>query len=562
MSMQSKKSKTRNEQKYKFRKRIQNEITRRVKYEIDFTNRIGKIETTTISASAIGKREGFKELADYDAVGSFAEFQKACGPGNNLETLQRVLEVEQTGWLKNQLVNRHHIFGSNENQAIILNNDSIEKTELHTTKGSTAEFLNQVQPIMDKSDTVIVLYLAALWSVLGARTSSSVGQIICVTGPGSTGKTSALCLATSIFQKAIDDQYLLNFGDTEGVLLDRIPIMAGALNAFTDFKNDPNEATGQGLKKLRTLLFSATSGKPRRRKGEKNIKLKRPVLNVQLAFAMEISVLEAFKKTKISLEDGERARILELKVQDRNKGGIFDQLDAKEAKNLANKLDKLLRTNYGHVGAEWVEFIQKYELKKLTQEVRKKARKRFRNKEEDDGLVNRIEKYIKRLMATALLADEAELLPVSIKRVSLALQNTFDTNVMPIFSDNKKSAEIKKKVLKHLLDDETFPKILKGAALEKGVNVTNGFRRLNRKNQIKLYVRQNEFLDHIDEDVGKAIEYLCELADSGYARTEINKNGHRKRTYPVKISGINEKFNYMIFDLVKLERHAKNILNL
>lgn len=540
---------------FRVTERHENDTSGLVYYHVDYKNRIGNRKTRVISAGMLGQTDGYNELAKYDASGTIEDFKEACISKLNVTALRKITEVDQTGWHGNYLVTRHGTIGEEVPGQIVLSaraSDQVDEFEKQSVKGSVESFVQGLSKFAEKSDIIILMYLAGLWASLGSRIGYSVGHIICITGQGSTGKTSALCMSTALTQYAHDDQQLLNFGDTEGVLLDKIPLMSGTINAFSDFKNDPQK-NAAAFKKIHSMMFAGTSGKTRRRKGEEKLNLKHPIYCAQLAFAMEMSLERAFLKAGIPLEDGERVRVIELEVPKRRNGGIFEGLSRKKSKAMIAQFREFLNLNYGTVTPAWVEFIQDTSKDEIADMVKHFGDKPFHKIVSDDGLVERIEQYLKCLWATAQIAQQADLLPVSLGRVEKALSSIFERYTEKLQSDEDRRNIIKRDVRSKLRSKEIFPLLKTGKPPKSKQDVSCGFRRRDSDN-VWLHVRKNKFVKLFPkENQPFVLEYLQVLAQKGWAK-KAKGGGY---SHIVKQNGIDKKLRYMKFDTSKLMTKPK-----
>ncbi|HEV7416366.1 MAG TPA: DUF927 domain-containing protein, partial [Tianweitania sediminis] len=164
-------------------------------------------------------------------------------------------------------------------------------------RGTAGEYFAQVAPLLAASPFLLFAYILALAAPLAARIGMSTGFAVCLAAESSTGKTSCLRLAQSLVTRA-EEADLEPFGHTTGILLDALPYFGGQTVSFGDLKAELS--TKAAAEKLRTLVFAATGGAVRLRKGEPE--RPKPDFNILLLSA-ERPMHEMFAANGLAYED-------------------------------------------------------------------------------------------------------------------------------------------------------------------------------------------------------------------------------------------------------------------
>ena len=183
------------------------------------------------------------------------------------------------------------------------------------------------------------------------------------------------------------------------------------------------------------------TGSIRKRKGEAPRQDAMAAIISVLALEMPLSNL--FVAAKEPLQDGERARIIELPIADRANGGIYADQKPKNSKKKIKKLRNLTREHYGSAMHKWVQALTKYSPDVLATLRRNSDKKPWLDQNPDDGLEVRIAEHFDGLWFTAKLLRRHRLIPISLKNVKKVLRSVYASNLELINPERQAREELR-----------------------------------------------------------------------------------------------------------------------
>jgi len=197
--------------------------------------------------------------------------------------------------------------------------------------------LQALDRAISEAPVLMVMLAAALMPALSMRVGGTpVSFSIALTGESSTGKTLATRLAHSVSSRA-EETDLTSFNMTLGVA-GQFGSYSGSVVAFGDIK--AAQAKGRDLAHLlQTFIFGVSGGDTRRRLDGASISLPQACIPI---FSMEEALSAFLSERRVSMQDGERARVLEIPIAPRSRGGIFE-LAPDDAAQLAEEVEAALR---------------------------------------------------------------------------------------------------------------------------------------------------------------------------------------------------------------------------
>lgn len=505
------------------------DIDTRKKYvQITFMGILKEKEQVVMSLDKAIDQSGLKHLQSRGYLGNIDQIKVLLNGFSDAPSSVHLKLASRTGWYDDVLITRNGNFGDKKHIDRISffedTNTDFPKLENFRgkaeTKGQLKAFQKNIKRFLEKSDELIFGYVAAMYAPLLSRMDEGEGFIICLSGEGSTGKTSVELLARSLSAKALTEKDLDPFGDTSGTLLDKIPSFPGQIVLFSEVKNSIEQGS-QLVSKIKPILYSVVSGAVRQRKGES--KRADALSGIIAILALEVPLSKLFADAKISLQDGERARIIELLIAARKNGGIFQGLSLKKRKQLFKELEQIRSDHYGTIMHDWCNKLAKLDSKNLARRRTKYLKESWYDGKLQDGLEIRIAKHFDNLRGTAQLLDKYDLLPVPLKGVKKALRRIFDQNIGVINPEEKKCNKLNAKIRKKLDNKNLFPTVTLGEKVKSPETCKYGFRRVKNDEEL-LFVRCAKFVGLFpEEDRQMVLSILHEWIDDGCGKKLKNE---------------------------------------
>lgn len=348
---------------------------------------------------------------------------------------------------------------------------------------------------------------------------------IALTGESSTGKTLATRLAHSVSSRA-EEVDLTSFNMTLGVA-GQFGSYSGSVVAFGDIK--AAQAKGRDLAHLlQTFIFGVSGGDTRRRLDGASISLPQACIPI---FSMEEPLSAFLFERRVPMQGGERARVLEIPIAPRNRGGIFE-LAPDDATELAEEVEAALCVNHGVLLEAWVKSLPR--LDDLPDRVTK-LRKDF------DALAPTSSSLERRLLANlgwvyaaARLLITKKYMPLAEAEIGAHFRSVAAVALLALGRDDEQLRAATDTVLRHLGRRNGYPLALPATSLD-AAEAADGFRR-EEDGVTYLHVRMNHVSQLVSrelrEPVYRNLERMGVLVTNGTERTwHVSQKGLARTRY-------------------------------
>jgi hypothetical protein len=272
-----------------------------------FRTQTGKVEANFPRSELLSPKNFRRLLVDKGAILP-DDFEERCQEIFRNEASTVVTLASSSGWRGNAFVCPFGVFGDKEVRKKVRPERAVR--QVRHKAGSPDDFLAGVKPFLQRSNILILAYVAALTPSLASRIGLTDSFALNFMQKTSTGKTTALCLAHSLMTAADDERELFNFNETLGLQQDNLPNLGGMAVPYTDLKSANEE--GKALAhKIRVLVFSATTGRPRGRKGE--APPPKPAFSIPM-LSSEMPMADLFRQNGSVFQGGDAVRLIEINV--------------------------------------------------------------------------------------------------------------------------------------------------------------------------------------------------------------------------------------------------------
>ena len=531
-------------------------------YDVQFTTHDGRKSRAVPGQIFVSPSLFMKELSKHGYNGDL-DFIVALAQNGNQCNLPATKITERGGWVDNCLVTRFGVFGPDKSKRRLNFKADHPHYKPSQKQGTIDDFIDNYEELMVASPEICLSYLAALAAPLGAQLERSSFSI-CFSSESTTGKTSVIAFAQSLYTFAYNDDDLVNFGDTLGVLLDDLDVFGGTVTGFADVKNS-REKRGDWADKLQTLTFSASSGHRRRRLSSVPVPRtsgpNRKVFNIFM-LATERPLSELYRQGGTRREGGDMTRLIEIPVARRTEGGIFCNIsDAAERDRLAIRFDELRRTQHGTIIPDWVAYLSSTELtepKRLADEIKASEDAFMDQLNEPDPLFRRIGKHIALLAAVIPIAERAQLLPVESQIFREALHEIFRRIVKSQKVLELEQLRYNHERIREILEKGFYPVLQAGEAPAEPQKAAICFKR-KPKGTTHIHFHAESFISSFDDASRHlAVKFVKWLKDN----VQLQPGSGETNTRPVQQEGLGRR-RYLIFtynDAKSAERALRELL--
>lgn len=515
-------------------------------YQLQYPTHIGRKSRVIAAQTYVSPQLLVKELCRYGYNGD----PKAIidlSQGGTQRTLDVTKITERGGWVDGRLVTRFGVFGPDEFETELGFKPDHQHFKPFKRGGTIDDFMSGYRELMIASPEVCFSYLAALAAPLGSHLGRSSFSV-CFSSESTTGKTSVIAFAQSLYTYAYNDDELVNFGDTIGVFLDELDAFGGTVTGFADVKN-AREKRGDWTDKIQTLTFSAASGHRRRRLSNAPISRNsghgRKIFNIFM-LATERPLSELYQEGGTQREGGDMTRLIEIPVASRADGGIFCSVsDATERARLSAKFDELRRTQHGTVIPDWAKHLSENELakpKRLSKKIRASEQVFVENLNEQDPLFKRIGKHLALLAAVVPIANRAGLLPAEPDVFIEALHEIYRRVVKTRKSLELEQLRYNHERMQEILNNEFYPVVKQGSAAASPQRASVCFKRKEEKTTL-IHLHADSFIAAA-EDTSRhlAVKFIKWLKDN----VRLKSGSGKTDTRIVKQEGIGRR-RYLVF---------------
>lgn len=466
----------------------------------------------------------------------------------------RVVELfSKPTFVEGVLVTRYGCFGSEEKlgsfgyvtdyqEQILFDYDDV--TAALIINNSADDNREAYKPFLESSSSLTIVYLAAIYAsiVLMAEEIDGMdlnGFTLVASGKGGRGKTT-LCLAGhSITEKAADERILLSLTAGEGHNHDELPSRCGSLVGIGDTKSAQVKGINL-LNKLQSYLFLGVEMLARKRKTDP-VKLK---YNSPLIFLLpiEASFTALHHENSLEVAEGDRRRVVELPINARSKGGIFDLQNSDNSKAFTKKLKDLASKQDGCLMNDWVEAfasLSKNHILSIADECydESQRKKYWTKRQRGDKLYYLVADNLDHLWLTARLLNKVGQLPVSLKHVAKCLQIVDDQNRRIITGHGDPlQRKVRREIFKLFKNENSFPRLEKGQSLKDKSKKAIGFIREEEDGKY-LYILPDGLYSKFPENEKKIVKSCIKsLLNRGFGKKP--KDGF---TAPVKQEGFGQE---------------------
>ena len=356
-------------------------------------------------------------------------------------------------------------------------------------KGDIDSYLDALEPIVEQSDYLSFSYILGMVPTVMSYIDRVGGFSVCFCGDSSTGKTTSIRLAQSVFASGASESQLKNFGDTANKLVHDLPTYNGTTVCFGDIKNAP-EKDRVLVEKLQTIVFNGAAAQ--RRRGMTST-TEAPVSGYFVyLLSAEKSLSSLWAMSGAELEDGDRFRLIGVPVSSQVEGGIFCGSPAGERNRLIRNLEQLLNQHQGTAIRRLHAHLVDKGRDAISKRVDQIETRFLRQYADYQPKQMRLARTFAIIAATAGVASDADLLPLDRKHFDGAIKRMFQLALGAIVDPKVDKDLIIHRVLEMLLNKSCFPKVKKS---EKPVNIAAcnlGFQRKGPSGP-SVYVKKKAF---------------------------------------------------------------------
>lgn len=461
----------------------------------------------------------------------------------------KVRVTERSGWYDKTLVTRYGVLTPMDEGKPFQFRDDSANYEGARRAGSLREFLALIRPYLLASPELLFAYMLALVPPLAARMGRTGGFVVCYSAESSTGKTTCARLAQSLSTSA-DEVELVNFGDTIGILIDSAPAFAAQITCFGDIKAGTEKGSDLA-DKIQTVAFSAVNGRPRRRKHDTTV----PAAGFNVYFlTTEETIASVYEKANKPLQDGDKARLINIEIPPRDKGGILSAYPKSERRSRIGALSKLLDHHHGHVMPEWAARLRDLEVSR----AQRREAAILLSKPQLDGLGDRVTKHFALIELAGIAAVRAGVLPVEVEEVAKCVNLMLRRVVGAEGRKAKRTARAYRNVLKALAEDSRFHEAQVGQPVNPDA-LQDGFRRNEKRSGAEctmLYLPQSAFEGLVPKKLISAGAMLARLKDLRVL--EVGRDGYTKS---VEQKGIPGRSRYLCINRTALDKVAPALVS-
>jgi len=483
----------------------------------------------------------FKKLLVSNGAPTNLKFQAEMGAlSDPPKGIPEITIVVRSLWDGRRFINCFGEFGPEAQKQERFEYDRSAKTFWkRTTRGDIASYVEGLSEPMANSPTLLFAFLIGLVPSLMLRLSvTDKSFCVALTGQSTTGKSLSTRVTLSVSSEAAEKNLKsmnLSLGRAG-----QLGGYSGAALTFGDVKASRDEG-GKLAKLLQTIVFGIVGGVTRDTLDSAVIVPPEACAGV---LSFEKSVLPFFEQSGVEMEDGDRVRILDLQVPNRDEGGIFE-LDPASAKHLADAVEDTLRNHTGVVLPYWIGYIGGINIEVLRDGVQK-----FRD--EFAEMVGALSPLEARYMECVSWVYAVGRMAIRMQKLKFLDRQTFDSHfelltVRMLKTFNSGDMELKAEVArvrKALVTAATFPLVEKGERAD-SEECSNGFRRIE-PNGMTVFVR-SEFIDTLINQCDRIRVF------HQFERAGVLSRSPKDWTWPVSQKGL-QRLRYLKFDRDMLER--------
>lgn len=433
-----------------------------------------------------------------------------------------------------------------------LDGNAAERCTAKGTQGTLDEWKKHVGAPARGSTYAGIAVLTSLAAPLFALSGLEEGFIVNLAGNSSSGKSTANRIAASVWGRP---DGLPSWNSSERALFE----LAAAHSDICLVVDDTERGTGRvaaRLEHLERMVHTLTSGESRSYAKTVSGAEQLPLLRFNcLALSSSPKALEDYcRETDRPRTDGDRARLLELRVPHGDIGGIWEGHSFSKEKHVSGSreasdlMNEQVRKFYGVAGQAWIKYLVGRE--DLAGQVKSRQNKFLQQLDREMGSVEgRIAAKLGLLYAAGAIAIKAGVLPWKREKVleisNRALRIILDT----AFSPSPAEVQGLVKLRDALSVTENFPVVESGSPMAEVLR-RDGFI-MPRKNRI--YVISASF-DEIVQPEGASYQdgkAVVAMLRQRLSRAGALLAGHGTgSTQDIRIDG--KKHPYLAFDAAAL----------
>lgn len=345
------------------------------------------------------------------------------------KTIPETKITEKTGWTQH----RQFVFWDQSVPDIKYNidhimavNDSLLEEEMFS--GSLKEWMDGLAPLCAQSTVLTFAVIAALAGPTLHFFDPDIGIAFNLAGITGGGKTTALRVAQSVFKRVrTTDMKTLNItpAGLEEVAFKYNELVL-CLDEFGSQASSPSNL--KALSQYLSYVIVGGAGKERSELGGNSVG--HETLSWRLVlFTSSEKLLSELVGNRFG---GEEVRLIDIEMPPSKKGGIFDNIAGPDKSRLATKklakaVEEVISTNYGYALPDFAEYLAQ-DLPKHKKKALKKQQ-RFTSKMIETKRApaedTRILDVFGKLYATAVLAENAGVLPFTLKMAENAISKAY-----------------------------------------------------------------------------------------------------------------------------------------
>ena len=406
------------------------------------------------------------------------------------------------------------------------------------------------------SPYVAIALLTSLAGSLLVYSRIREGFIVNIAGQSSTGKTSGTNAGVSVW----GDLGNASTWDSTPRALAETAAAHRDICLIPDDTELAGDGKTSGLERLQNDTHTLASGKPKRhsKSVSSNDQLPRLVSRCTVLASSPETVEAHYRRRGLKRTDGDRVRLLEMRVPDASEGGIWKYRPDDEKRTPSELSDALYvaaTKNHGVAGRAWIDYLVGVQAT-LEEDVAKYSRDFIqRYAKGASGPKLRIAEKVAFLFAVARIARKAEILPWSTECAREITSFAYQEMLKAGFPDEADTTTFVSALHARLKTKGVFLKVRDGAL--NSVELPQDFAGFAHQKTAKVYVRYEAFVDICEQCLPSRAGGQKQIRSliSALQATGVLLPGHgRGSTQDVTIAAGQLKF--LVFDLKTIRKIA------
>ena len=516
---------------------IKRDATGEYRLRIRFPKFDGAFEEMVIDRQLCANANQFRLMLVARGAANFINFKHEAGRLLNADPPIRVRATDKPGWYHDSFVCDVGVLGRVASAGDLVEFDTaVPAPRKGVSEGSVPECVDEMHKFITLSDYLALTYLCALLPPLAARVGERQGFVVNLVGDSTTGKTLALRFCQSVFARA-EEPDLETFDHTPLSLKKRLAALSCTAILFKDVKATADKGS-KAVEKFQQMIFTVHGGDAHWNltDGQGNA----PGFCIPM-LSDERSLAERYATARMSLEEGDKVRCMELPVPE--DGGIFNRLCGEsDTAAIAKRVEAFIERRYGLIFPVWIDALSVSEQADLKQRFHEGADRFVKRLKCDGSLEHRYARPFGFLAATAELAASVNLLH-DIDHYYAALERLYALGVMRMAEGENGIKEGLGAFIDAVGDRAVFPMVKVGKPPDTDCPI--GF--VRREGGVCFaYVGLKAFESYFDSRLRPTHTVLPALRKAG-----VLLEGDGGLTRPVQQYGLDRK-RYLVFDYDKL----------